>query len=60
MRYYHYKTSLDAGMNWDAVGAIGDFVAALAVMVTLIYLAIQLRGNTAASRATEVRRWQTQ
>ncbi|MAX07914.1 hypothetical protein OAL54_01495 [Gammaproteobacteria bacterium] len=30
-------------MNWEAVGAIGDFVGALAVIITLAYLAIQVR-----------------
>jgi hypothetical protein len=30
-------------MNWDAIGAIGEIVGALAVLVTLIYLAVQIR-----------------
>jgi hypothetical protein len=30
-------------MNWDAIGAIGELVGAAAVVVTLIYLASQLR-----------------
>ena len=30
-------------MNWDAIGAIGDMVAAAAVVVSLLYLAIQVR-----------------
>ena len=29
-------------MNWDAIGAIGEIVGALAVFVTLVYLAIQV------------------
>ena len=29
-------------MNWDAVGAIGEIIGALAVVLTLAYLAIQL------------------
>ena len=33
-------------MNWDAVGAIGEIVGALAVVITLVYLAIQVRQNT--------------
>lgn len=33
-------------MNWDALGAIGELLGALVVVVTLIYLAIQLRENT--------------
>ncbi len=30
-------------MNWDAVGAVGELVGAAAVLVTLVYLAIQVR-----------------
>lgn len=33
-------------MNWDALGAIGELLGALVVIVTLVYLAIQLRENT--------------
>ncbi len=29
-------------MNWEALGAIGDFVGAVAVVATLVYLAIRL------------------
>ena len=36
-------------MNWDALGAIGELVSAFAVVVTLGYLAIQLRQNRAAA-----------
>jgi hypothetical protein len=35
-------------MNWDAVGAIGEIVGAGAVVLTLIYLTVQLRQNTKA------------
>lgn len=35
-------------MNWEAIGAIGEIIGALAVVVTLIYLVIQIRQNTAA------------
>ena len=35
-------------MNWEALGAIGEIVGALAVIATLIYLALQIRQNTAA------------
>ena len=37
-------------MNWDAAGAIGEIVGAVAVVVTLIYLAIQIRQNTESTR----------
>ena len=39
-------------MNWDALGAISEFVGAIAVVVTLVYLAIQVRQNTSALRST--------
>ena len=32
-------------MNWDAIGAIGEIVGAAAVVVSLIYLATQIRQN---------------
>lgn len=35
-------------INWEAISAIGKIVGALAVLVTLIYLAIQLKQNTTA------------
>lgn len=33
-------------MNWDAIGAIGEVVGAIGVMLTLGYLAYQIRQNT--------------
>jgi hypothetical protein len=38
-------------MNWDAISAIAEFVAALLVLPTLIYLAIQFRQNTKAVKS---------
>ena len=35
-------------MNWDAIGAVGEIIGALAVFVTLVYLAQQIRQNTKA------------
>ena len=35
-------------MNWDAIGAVADSIGAFVVVVTLIYLTIQLRQNTKA------------
>ena len=32
-------------MNWEAIGAIGEVVGAVAVISTLIYLAVQIRQN---------------
>ncbi|MFT5013251.1 MAG: hypothetical protein ACJAX5_001904 [Patiriisocius sp.] len=33
-------------MNWEAIGAIGEVLGAVGVLVTLVYLAIQIRSNT--------------
>ena len=33
-------------MNWEAIGAVGEIVGAIAVIATLAYLAIQVRQNT--------------
>jgi hypothetical protein len=38
-------------MNWEALGAIGEIVGAVAVVVTLGYLAVQIRQNTRSVRA---------
>ena len=37
-------------MNWEAIGAFGELVAAIAVVVTLVFLIQQLRQSTAALR----------
>ena len=41
-------------MNWEAIGAVGETVGALAVLVTLVYLAMQIRQNTKAVQAAAV------
>ena len=38
-------------MNWDAMGAIGEVVGAVAVVVTLAYLAVQIRRSDLSTRA---------
>lgn len=38
-------------MNWAAIGATGEVIGALVVFLTLVYLAIQIRQNTHATRA---------
>ena len=38
-------------MNWQAIGAIGEIVGALAVVATLIYLAKQIRIQNRANEA---------
>ena len=39
-------------MNWNAIGAVGEIVGALAVFLTLVYLAMQIRQNTKAIQAS--------
>lgn len=38
-------------MNWDAIGAAAEILGALAVFLSLIYLALQTRNNTRALRS---------
>jgi len=45
-------------MNWDAVGAAAELLGAAAVLVTLIYLAIQTRNTGKVMRATAI--WDSQ
>ena len=37
-------------MDWDAIGAIGELIGAAAVVVTLAYLARQIRQNSLAMK----------
>ena len=39
-------------MNWEAIGAIGEIGGAIAVLVSLIYLAVQIRQNTKMMRSS--------
>ncbi len=41
-------------MNWEAVSAVGEIIGAIAVVVTLVYLAVQVRRSTAATQAATV------
>ncbi|MBM4382571.1 MAG: hypothetical protein FJ091_04290 [Deltaproteobacteria bacterium] len=46
-------------MNWDAIGAVSEALGALAVFVTLVYLAQQVRhARDSVARATGQRRLQ--
>lgn len=38
-------------MDWEAIGAIGEILGALAVVATLFYLASQIRQSTRVARA---------
>ncbi len=41
-------------MNWEAISAVGELVGAIAVVATLIYLAVQIRRGTSATQAASV------
>jgi hypothetical protein len=47
--------SLDHAVNWEAISAIGQIVGALAVVISLIYLAREVRRNTRAARLASMR-----
>ncbi len=38
-------------MNLETLGNIGDFLGGIAVLVTLLYLAVQIRANTRATQS---------
>jgi len=38
-------------MNWEAIGAVGEIVGATAVVVTLLYVAVQIRNSTRETQA---------
>lgn len=38
-------------MNWEAIGAIGEIVGAIAVLLTLFYLSIQIRQGVKLARS---------
>jgi hypothetical protein len=42
-------------VNWDAIGAIGEIVGATAVVITVVYLAHQVRKQTQESRLSATR-----
>ena len=51
-------------MDWEAIGAIGETLAAIGVLISLVYLAIQIRQNNNWLRqqafqlsTNEIRRW---
>lgn len=49
------RVTIVANVNWDAIGALGEIVGAIAVLLTLVYLALQTRQNTEAVRHAFVR-----
>jgi hypothetical protein len=40
-------------VNWDAIGALAELAGAVAVVLSLVYLAIQIRQNTAQMESSE-------
>jgi hypothetical protein len=40
----------EKGMNWEAMGAVGELLSAVVVIASVIYLGIQIRENTRVSR----------
>ena len=42
-------------MNWEAISAIGQIVGAIAVVISLIYLATEVRSNARATRLAATR-----
>jgi hypothetical protein len=42
-------------VNWEAISAIGQIVGALAVVISLIYLASEVRRNTRATQLAAMR-----
>ncbi len=41
-------------INWDAIGAIGDFAASIGVFISLIYVALQMRHSAAETRDASI------
>jgi hypothetical protein len=39
-------------MNWDAIGSVGELIGAIAVVITLVFLTVQLKQNTRSIRAS--------
>lgn len=37
-------------MNWDAIAAVGELIGAVAVVISLLYLASQIRTSNKAAR----------
>jgi hypothetical protein len=42
-------------MNWDAIGAVAELLGAIGVIVSLMYLAAQIRRNTRVQKRTNLR-----
>ena len=42
-------------MNWDAIGAVGEIVGASGVIISVIYLALQIKKQTKESQMASMR-----
>jgi len=42
-------------MNWDAIASIADAIGAVAVVITLVYLAVQVKEQNKQSKLTAIR-----
>ena len=47
-------------MNWEAISSVAEIVGAVAVVISLIYLAHEVRGNTRVMKANSARDAQIQ
>ena len=47
-------------MNWDAIDAVGEILGAIAVLVTLIYVAVQVRQGRIAQKIEAIRNNRTE
>ena len=43
-------------MNWDAIGAVGEVIGAMAVVISIIYLAVQIRHGANINKAVVLHR----
>ncbi len=41
-------------MNWDAIGAVGEILGAVAVVVSLVYLSTQIRIQNRESKLSTI------
>jgi hypothetical protein len=41
-------------MSWDAIGAIGELASALVVLITLVYLAVQVKESNKLARSSSL------
>jgi hypothetical protein len=41
---------MNYAVNWEAISAIGQLVGAIAVVISVLYLAVQVRSNARETR----------